>query len=142
MVYNGGNGRVTMILMILTTITVSIWYIWPSRIISMTFKTFGWSIRIKNEDLAEVLIAEKNTWGIASEPGKRNRMSFLGVISYIVFLPQVAFFLYNWYTFFKTGSVKWCAAERTYFAAAMLYYVIGMIIKVREGNKFSRGELI
>lgn len=130
-----------LFLMILTTITVSVWYIWPSRIISMTYKTFGWSATIKNADLAEMLIAEKNTWGIATDPGKRNKMSLLGVISYIVFLPQIAFLLYNWYAFFKTGSGKWCKAEQTYFALAMLYYMIGMIIKVREGNRFSRGEI-
>jgi len=131
-----------LFLMVLTTIAVSVWYICPSRIISMTFRTFGWSVTIKNDRLAEALIAEKNTWGVAADPAKRNQMSLWGVVSYLVFLPQIAFFLYNWYVFFETGSVKWCQAERTYFAMAMLFYVIGMIRKVREGKRFSKGELI
>lgn len=49
--------------MLLTTIMVPISYIWPSRIISMTYKTFGRSITIKNDKLAKVLIAEKNILG-------------------------------------------------------------------------------
>lgn len=45
--------------MIPTTVMVPIWYIVPSRMISMTFKTFSRSITIKNENLAKMIIAEK-----------------------------------------------------------------------------------
>ena len=82
-------------LMLLTTIMVPIWYIWPCRQISMTFKTSGRSIPIKNVKLAKMLIAEKNTWGIATSHENRKRMSLGGVIAYMVFLPQIAFMPYN-----------------------------------------------
>lgn len=130
-----------LFMMILTTMMIPMFYIYPSRIISMTFKTPSWSITIKNNTLAKVFIAEKNTWGIATASGRRNKMSLLGVISYIVFLPQIAFLPYNWWAYIKTGSGQWCEAEQTYLWMAMLYYFIALSIKIKEGIKFSKGEI-
>ena len=53
-------------LMLLVTVMVPTWYILPSRIISMTFNSFSKSITIKNDKWAELLIAEKNTWGMST----------------------------------------------------------------------------
>ena len=130
-----------LFMMILTTVVVPIWYIYPSRIISMTFKTSGKSITIKNEKLAELLIAEKNTWGIETDPGKRNKMSLLGVISYMIVLPQIAFLPYNWWVYMKTGSGQWCEAEQFYLWTAMLYYLIALSIKLKEAIKFQKGDI-
>ena len=130
-----------LFMMILTTIMIPIFYIYPSRSISMTFKTSSWSITIKNNRLAELLIAEKNTWGIATDSRKRNKMSLLGIISYIVFLPQIAFMPYNWWVYIKTGSGQWCEAEQTYLWMAMLYYFIAASIKLKEAIKYSKGEI-
>ena len=52
-----------LFMMILTTVMVPIWYIYPSRIISMTFQSSRRSITIKNEKLAKLLIAEKKYLG-------------------------------------------------------------------------------
>lgn len=128
-------------LMLLTTIMAPIWYIWPCRQISMTFKTSGKSVPIKNVKLAKMLIAEKNTWGIATSHENRKRMSLGGVIAYMVFLPQIAFMPYNWWIYFKTGSGQWCEAEQTYLWTAMSYYLIALIIKLKESRKFSKGEI-
>ena len=127
-----------LFMMILTTVMVPIWYIYPSRIISMTFQSSSRSITIKNEKLAKLLIAEKNTWGIATDPGKRNKMSLLGVISYLVFLPQIAFLPYNWWVYMKIGSRQWCEAEQSYLWTAMLYYLIALSIKLKEGIKIQK----
>ena len=81
-------------LMLLVTVMVPTWYILPSRIISMTFNSFSKSITIKNDKWAELLIAEKNTWGIATNSKKRNKMSLWGLIGYVVFLPQIVFMPY------------------------------------------------
>lgn len=61
-----------------------IYLIGACRILSMTFKTFSRSITIKNHKLAALLIAYRNTWNIATSAEKRNKMSLLGVFSYIV----------------------------------------------------------
>ena len=127
-----------LFMMILTTVMVPIWYIYPSRIISMTFQSSRRSITIKNVKLAELLIAEKNTWGIETDPGKRNKMSLWGVISYILVLPQIAFLPYNWWVYIKTGSGQWCEAEQSYLRTAMMYYMIALIIKLREAIKFQK----
>lgn len=128
-------------LLLLTTVLVPAWYIWPSRIISMTFKTSSKSITIKNDKLVEIFIAEKNTWGIATDPKKRNQMSLWGIISYILFLPQIAFLIYNWWIYFETGSGQWCKEELNYLWSVMLYYAIALSRKVKEGNKFNKGEI-
>ena len=129
------------ILMLLVTAMVPTCYILPGRIISMTFNTFSRSITVKNDKLAELLIAEKNTWGIATDPGKRNKMSIWGVIGYVVFLPQIVFMPYNWWVYIETGSGKWCDAEQLYLVATMLYYFVALYIKLKEAIKFSKGEI-
>lgn len=128
-------------LMLLATVMVPTWYIFPSRIISMTFNSFSKSITIKNDKLAELLIAEKNTWGIATNPKKRNKMSLWGLIGYVVFLPQIVFLPYNWWIYIKTGIGEWCEAEKLYLAAATLYYLIALSIKLKEAIKFNKGEV-
>lgn len=129
------------ILMLLVTIMVPAWYIWPSRIISMTFNTFSRSITIKSDKWTKLLIAEKNIWGIATNPDKRNKMSIWGVIGYMVFLPQIVFMPYNWWNYLRTGSGQWCESERLYLWAAMLYYAIALIVKLKEAIKFRKGEI-
>lgn len=128
-------------LMLLVTVMVPTWYILPSRIISMTFNSFSKSITIKNDKWAEVLIAEKNTWGIATNPKKRNKMSLWGLIGYVIFLPQIVFMPYNWWFYIKTGSGQWCEAEKLYLAVTMLYYFVALFIKMKEAIKFSKGEV-
>lgn len=128
-------------LMLLVTVMVPTWYILPSRIISMTFNSFSKSITIRNVKWAELLIAEKNTWGIATNPNKRNKMSLWGLIGYMVFLPLIVFMPYNWWVYIKTGVGQWCEAEKLYLAAAMLYYLIALFIKLKEAIKFSKGEI-
>lgn len=61
------------IMTLLVTIMIPIWYIFPCRIISMTFNTFSRSITIKNDKWAKLLIAEKNVWGIATNPQKKEQ---------------------------------------------------------------------
>lgn len=128
-------------LMLLVTVMVPTWYILPSRIISMTFNSFSKSITIKNDKWAELLIAEKNTWGIATNPKKRNKMSLWGLIGYVIFLPQIVFMPYNWWFYIKTGSGQWCEAEKLYLAVTMLYYFVALFIKLKEAIKFSKGEV-
>lgn len=130
-----------LILMLLVTGMVPAWYILPSRIISMTFHSFSKSITIKNHKWAVLLIAEKNTWGIATDPGKRNRMSLWGLIGYVLFLPQIVFMPYNWWVYMKTGTGEWCEAEKFYLMAATLYYLVALSIKLKEAIKFSKGEV-
>ncbi|RKJ18227.1 hypothetical protein D7X48_19065 [bacterium D16-50] len=128
-------------LMLLVTVMVPTWYILPSRIISMTFNSFSKSITIKNDKWAELLIAEKNTWGIATNPKKRNKMSLWGLIGYVIFLPQIVFMPYNWWFYIKTRSGQWCEAEKLYLAVTMLYYFVALFIKMKEAIKFSKGEV-
>ncbi len=127
--------------MLFNTVMLLTWYIAPIRIISMTFNSFSRSIAIKNYKLAELLIAEKNTWGIATDPKKRNKMSLWGLIGYVVFLPQIVFRPYHWWIYFKTGLGQLCEAEHEYFAVVSLYYVIALSIKLKEAKKFSKGEV-
>lgn len=129
------------ILMLLVTAIVPVCYILPSRIISMTFNTFSKAIIVKNDKWAKLLIAEKNTWGIATDFRKRNKMSIWGVIGYMVFLPQFVFMPYNWWVYIKTGQGKWCDAEQLYLTVAMLYYFIALYIKLKEAIKFSKGDI-
>lgn len=128
-------------LMLLVTVMVPTWYILPSRIISMTFNSFSKSITIKNDKWAELLIAEKNTWGIATNPKKRNKMSLWGLIGYVIFLPQIVFMPYNWWFYIKTRSGQWCEAEKLYLAVTVLYYFVALFIKMKEAIKFSKGEV-
>ena len=127
--------------MLLVTIMVPTWYILPSRIISMTYNTFSRAITIKSDKWAKLLIAEKNMWGIATNPGKRNKMSIWGVIGYMVFLPQIVFVPYHWWGYMRTGSGQWSELEQSYLWIAMLYYAIAMTVKLKEAIKFSKGEI-
>lgn len=128
-------------LMLLVTIMVPAWYILPSRTISMTYNTFSKSITIKNDKWAKLLIAEKNMWGITTEPEKRNKMSIWGLIGYMVLLPQIVFLPYNWWRYMRTGSGQCGELEQLYLWIAMLYYVVGLTVKLKEAIKFSKGEI-
>lgn len=111
------------------------------RILSMTFKTFGRSITIKNERLAAMLIAHKNTWGIATSREKRNKMSLLGIFSYIIFSPEIFFIGYDFWVYMTTGVVEQCSIEKTYLIFAGIYYIVCISIKIIEANKFEKGEI-
>lgn len=112
-----------------------------SRVLSMTFKTFGRSIPIKNRKIANVLIAYKNTWGIATSANKRNKMCLLGVFAYMIVLPEIIFIICGWYIFIKTGVAGWCPGEEPYLALATPYYVVGLLHNINEANKFNKGEI-
>ncbi len=102
-----------LFMMVLTTVMIPVFYIWSSRIISMTFKKSGRSIIIKNDTLAEILNAEKIL-------GEQQQISKTEI---------------NWWAYTKTGTGQWCEAEQLYWAMAMLYYMIGLSVKVKEGIK-------
>lgn len=127
--------------MIFMTIILLWLLIGSCRILSMTFKTFSRSVTIKNEKLAEMLIAHKNTWGIATSAEKRNKMSWLGIFSYLIFLPEIFFIGYDWWIYITTGMVGVCSAEETYLSIAGIYYIIAISRKITEANKFDKGEI-
>lgn len=127
--------------MIFMTILILWLLIGSCRILSMTFKTFGRSVTIKNERLAEMLIAHKNTWGIATSAEKRNKMSWLGIFSYIIFLPEIFFVGYDWWIYITTGVVGLCSAEEDYLAIAAIYYTIAILRNITEANKFDKGKI-
>lgn len=112
------------------------------RIISMTFKTFCRSIKIKNRKLAEVLIAYRNTWGIATSVEKRNRMSIPGLISWVVFLPQIVFLVYDWWFFAVTGAIGRCSSEETYLLIATAYWIVMVFRNIKEAERFRKGEVM
>lgn len=111
------------------------------RILSMTFRTFGRSVTIKNRKLAVMLIACRNTWGIATSAEKRNKMSVSGLFSWVIFLPETYFLAYDWWLFMTTGAAELCPAEETYLAAAGAYYIIAVLLKISEANRFNKGEI-
>lgn len=86
------------------------------------------------------MIAYKNTWGIATSREKRNKMSLLGVFSYIVLIPQIICLTCDWYACFVTGEAT-DKAVRSYGSITPLYYVIAVIIKLKESEKFNKGEI-
>ncbi len=112
------------------------------RTISMTFKTFGRSLKIKNRKLAEMLIAYRNTWGIATSVEKRNRMSLPGLVSYVIFLPQIAFLVYDWQLFVSSGAVGRCPSEETYLLVAAGYYIVMVSRNIKEADRFRKGEIM
>lgn len=112
-----------------------------SRVLSMTFKTFGRSITIKNRRIAAVLIADKNTWGIATSAEKKNKMSLSGAFAYMIALPEIIFLMCDWYIFMKTAVVGRCPGEEPYLALATPYYIVGLLLNINAANKFSKGEL-
>lgn len=136
----GGQYMKLLVMLFMTLLTLYL-LIGSCRVLSMTFKTFCRSITIKSDRLAEMLIAYKNTWGIKTSADKRNKMSILGIISYIIFLPEIFLLAYDWWVFITTGVATHCTAEQTYFAFAVWYYIIALIVKINEANKFERGDI-
>ncbi len=115
--------------------------IYVCRINAMTFKSFTKTLTIKNRRLARILIAEKNTWGISTSRDKRNKMSMLGLVSYILFLPQIYIYIHNVWRFIKTGSTMWDEQEQTYIGIMSAYYLITLAIKKIESGKYQKGEI-
>lgn len=111
------------------------------RILSMTFQTFSRTITIKSHKLAKILIARKNTWGIATSRDKRNRMSLVGAFSWLVFFPQIFFLIYDLWVYFTTDVVAVCPAEQTYLIVVGLYYIIAISIKIKEADNFEKGKI-
>lgn len=130
-----------LLVIVLMTVLKLYCLIGASRVISMTFKTFRRSITIKNREMARVLIAYKNTWGIATSTNKRNKMRLLGVFAYMIVLPEIIFLICDWYIFVKTGAVGWCPGEEPYLALVTPYYVVGLLLNINEANKFSKDEI-
>lgn len=130
-----------LLAIVLMTVLKLYCLIGSSRVLSMTFKTFGRSITIKNRKMASVLIAYRNTWGIATSANKRNRMCLLGVFAYMIVLPEIFFLICDWYIFVKTGVLGWCPGEEPYLALVTPYYVVGLLFNINEANKFSKGEI-
>ena len=122
-------------------------FFWPTfvflicRINAMTFNTFSRSITIRDEKLAKVLIADENTRGIATSTDKRNKMSILGVISYMLLLPQIFFSLYDGMIFLNTAKVEQISVEKEYILITIWFYFIGLAIKTMEGDKFDKGKI-
>lgn len=67
--------------------------VYVCRINAMAFKSFTKTYTIRNRKLVEILIAEENLWGVSTSLDKRNKMSMLGIVSYILFLPQIYFYI-------------------------------------------------
>lgn len=130
-----------ILVMLFMTALILYFMIGACRILSMTFKTFSRSITIKNRKLAAMLIAYKNTWGIATSADKRNKMSLLGLFSYVILLPQIVFFAYDWWFLITTGVMTQCEAGKTYLVVAGWYYMITVCLKINEANKFNKGEI-
>lgn len=114
---------------------------WMSRINAMTFKSFCRTITIKNEKMARILIAYKNTWGIATSIDKRNKMSIKGIISYILFFIEICFVLYDWWIFINTGVAENCSIEKNYIIMSIFFYLIALSTNIVEGDKFKKGKL-
>ncbi|MDE7324814.1 MAG: hypothetical protein K2N63_00805 [Lachnospiraceae bacterium] len=111
------------------------------RIISMTFKTLNKSITIKNDRLAAILIAYKNTWGITTSADKRNKMSLPGMFSYIILFPEIIFLIYDCWICITTDAIGRCPSSKTYITITAWYYLIAISIKLKEAQKFNKGEI-
>ena len=127
--------------MIYMTAITLICFIGSCRIHSMTFNTFSKKITIKNRELAEILIAHKTTWGTTTSAKKRNEMSLFGVFSYALFIPEIIFLVYDWYVFITTGAAERCSKEKTYLVIVVWYYCAGLLIKIKEAEKFKQGKI-
>ena len=127
--------------MLLVTFMWPSFVFWMCRINAMTFKSLSRSITIKNEKLAGMLIAYKNTWGISTSVNKRNKLSILGMISYLLFFLEIPFIIYDWWIFLSTGRAEQCFAEETYMAVTVWFYLIALSIKTIEASKFSKGKI-
>ena len=130
-----------MLKMLLVTFLWPGFLFWMCRINAMTFRTFGRSITIKNRKIARALIAEKNTWGIETSVEKRNRMSVLGVISYILLLPEIAFVIYDWWIFVSTKIAEQVWAEELYIIVTVWFYVVAISINIVEADRFRKGKI-
>lgn len=111
------------------------------RINAITFKSFTRALTIKNRRLAKVLIAEKTTWDVSTSRDKRNKMSILGIVSWILFLPQIYFYLYDWWVFITTGVTRYCDMEMIYHYIVKWFYLITVSIKARESGKYQKGDI-
>lgn len=127
--------------MFLAALLAPTFMITASRINAITFKSFTRALTIKNRKLAKILIAEKTTWGIATSPDKRNKMSILGIVSWIIFVPQIFFYLYDWQVFITTGVAEYCHMEIMYFHIVKWFYLITMSIKASESGKYRKGDI-
>lgn len=87
------------------------------------------------------MIAEKTTWGVSTSREKRNKMSILGIVSWILFLPQVYFYVYDWWIFITTGAAKDFKLENTYLAIVWWFYVIAVCIKAGESDKYQKEDI-
>ncbi len=115
--------------------------IYACRINAMTFKSFTRAYTIKYNKLTSILIAKKTTWEVSTSRDKRNKMSVLGIVSYILVLPQIYFYIYNFWIFITTGHTKWCELEKAYNAIMCFYYLITLTIKNSESGKYQKGEI-
>ncbi|MCM1161537.1 MAG: hypothetical protein NC412_09965 [Roseburia sp.] len=115
--------------------------IYVCRINAMTFKSFTRTYTIRNRKLAEILIAEETPRGVSTSRDKRNKMSMLGIVSYILFLPQIYFYVYNIWIFITTGDLRWCELEQNYVSIMIIYYLTTLSMKKAESEKYQRGEI-
>ncbi len=115
--------------------------VYVCRINAMTFKSFTKTYTIRNRKLVEILIAEENLWGVSTSRDKRNKMSMLGIVSYILFLPQIYFYIYNIWIFIVTGNPRWCELEQAYITIMFFYYTITLFIKKVESGRYQKGEI-
>ena len=115
--------------------------IYACRINAMTFKSVTRSFTIRNKKLAKILIAEETTWEVSTSSDKRNKMSVLGIVSYILFLPQICFYIFDLWIFITTGDTKWCELEKVYHAITGYYYLITLTIKNGESGKYQKGDI-
>lgn len=130
-----------MLKMLLVTFLWPGFLFWMCRINAMTFRIFGRSITIKNRKIARALIAEKNTWGLGTSVENRNRMSVLGLISYILLLPEIVFVIYDWWIFLSTGIAGQVGGEKVYMGVTVWFYFVAMSINIVEANKFNKGKI-
>ena len=121
--------------------------VWPTYIIfccrinAITFKSFVRTATIKNKRLVVMLIAEKTTWGVSTSYDKRNKMSMLGIFSYVLFLPEIYFLAYDWWVFITTGVAEICKLEKIYLGIMIWFYFITVCIKAGESGKYRKGDI-
>ncbi|MBD5465746.1 MAG: hypothetical protein HDR22_08005 [Lachnospiraceae bacterium] len=127
--------------MLLMTLVSHPFMIAACRMNAITFKSFTKTLTIRNRKIARILIAEKTTWGVSTSREKRNKMSILGIVSWIIFLPQAYFYVYDWWIFITTGVTKDFELENKYLAIAWLFYIIAVSIKDSESGKYRKGDI-
>lgn len=127
--------------MLLMTLVSHPFMIAACRINAITFKSFTRTLTIKNRKIARILIAEKTTWGVSTSREKRNEMSILGIVSWIIFLPIAYFYVYEWWTLITTGVAKEFKLGDLYMAIAGGFYLITVSIKDSESGKYRKGDI-